>query len=640
MAETTGVETPVEGADSTTSSATTSAETTPPSRRPSRSDGPAREIVTAPGRRAPAAARRPSRGSASCPGTGKWTVNGRTLDDVLPEQGPPAARQRAVRDARASRAGSTSSPASTAAASPARPARCAWPSPARSTRSTPRATARRSRRPASSPVTRGPRSARSTASRRPARLRSTASADRTVGRPTWARHLRHRRAYVGVAEPRPRRAPSSRWTCPSRLPRARRAGGVRRAPPDAVVGRDPRASGEFLEAAVVAAWPAPASTSRLGVLPTPAVAYLTAALGADLGVMISASHNPMPDNGIKFFARGGHKLADERRGRDRGSACARRGTRPTGAAVGRVRRDVRRPASATSQHLLSTRCRTGSTGSRSSSTARTAPPTAWRPRRCAAAGAEVIAIGAEPDGLNINDGCGSTHLDPLQRAVLEHGADVGIAHRRRRRPLPGRRRRRARWSTATRSWPCSPWRCARPARCVDDTVVATVMSNLGFKHRHGARGHRRRRDRGRRPLRPGGDAGRRLLARRRAVRPRDHARPRHHRRRRADRPAPAGPGRRRRQAARRAGGGDGPAAAGAVNVRGVDKRGSAPARRCSAAVAERPRPSSARPAGCCCARSGTEPMVRVMVEAPTHDDARAAAERLADVVRAELSLAP
>lgn len=82
--------------------------------------------------------------------------------------------------------------------------------------------------------------------------------------------------------------------------------------PTAVVGRDPRASGEFLEAAVVAGLAsAGVDVLRVGVLPTPAVAHLTGVLGADLGVMLSASHNAMPDNGIKFFARGGHKLADD-----------------------------------------------------------------------------------------------------------------------------------------------------------------------------------------------------------------------------------------------------------------------------------------------------------------------------------------
>src|SRR5881398_3554126 len=107
--------------------------------------------------------------------------------------------------------------------------------------------------------------------------------------------------------------------------------------PVAVVGRDPRASGEMLEAAVVAGLAsAGADVLRVGVLPTPAVAYLVDALDADLGVMISASHNPMPDNGIKLFAAGGHKLPDAvelavEEGLDGPFA------RPTGAAVGRVR---------------------------------------------------------------------------------------------------------------------------------------------------------------------------------------------------------------------------------------------------------------------------------------------------------------
>ncbi|HEV7625544.1 MAG TPA: phosphoglucosamine mutase, partial [Streptomyces sp.] len=112
--------------------------------------------------------------------------------------------------------------------------------------------------------------------------------------------------------------------------------------PTAVVGRDPRASGEFLEAAVVAGLAsAGVDVLRVGVLPTPAVAYLTGSLGADLGVMLSASHNPMPDNGIKFFAQGGHKLADELENRIESLYHEHRSgqpwARPTGAGVGRVR---------------------------------------------------------------------------------------------------------------------------------------------------------------------------------------------------------------------------------------------------------------------------------------------------------------
>ena len=107
--------------------------------------------------------------------------------------------------------------------------------------------------------------------------------------------------------------------------------------PVAVVGRDPRASGEMLEAAVTAGLAsAGADVLRAGVLPTPAVAYLVGELGADLGVMISASHNPMPDNGIKLFAEGGHKLPDAVE-----DAIEARldepGSRPVGSAVGRVR---------------------------------------------------------------------------------------------------------------------------------------------------------------------------------------------------------------------------------------------------------------------------------------------------------------
>ena len=195
--------------------------------------------------------------------------------------------------------------------------------------------------------------------------------------------------------------------------------------PRAVVGRDPRASGEFLAAAVTAGLAsAGVDVADVGVLPTPAVAYLVQATGADLGVVLSASHNPMPDNGIKFFARGGHKLADdvedqiERRLREDWQ-------RPTGAKVGRIR-----PGAGGGEryveHLVSTLphrldgltvvmdCAHGA--------AYEVGPAALR-----AAGATVHVIGAEPDGVNINDGYGSTHLERLRAAVVEHGADAGIA---------------------------------------------------------------------------------------------------------------------------------------------------------------------------------------------------------------------
>ena len=123
--------------------------------------------------------------------------------------------------------------------------------------------------------------------------------------------------------------------------------------PVAVVGRDPRASGEFLEAAVVAGLAsAGVDVLRLGVLPTPAVAYLTQSLGADLGVMLSASHNPAPDNGIKFFGRGGHKLADQIEDQIE-AHLGEDWAGPVGAGVGRVR-EAQGEVESYIAHLLST----------------------------------------------------------------------------------------------------------------------------------------------------------------------------------------------------------------------------------------------------------------------------------------------
>ncbi|KAB2974285.1 phosphoglucosamine mutase [Streptomyces sp. SS1-1] len=253
--------------------------------------------------------------------------------------------------------------------------------------------------------------------------------------------------------------------------------------PTAVVGRDPRASGEFLEAAVVAGLAsAGVDVLRVGVLPTPAVAYLTGSLGADLGVMLSASHNAMPDNGIKFFARGGHKLADELEDRIESVYDSHRHgepwERPTGAGVGRVR-DYEEGFDDYVGHLL------GVLPNRleglkivldeAHGAAAGVSPEAFR-----RAGAEVVTIGAEPDGLNINDGCGSTHLEKLKAAVLEHGADLGVAHD----------------GDADRCLAVdhtgdevdgdqilAVLALAMRERSVlrSDTVVATVMSNLGFK---------------------------------------------------------------------------------------------------------------------------------------------------------------
>ncbi|WP_059016032.1 phosphoglucosamine mutase [Mycobacterium sp. M26] len=197
--------------------------------------------------------------------------------------------------------------------------------------------------------------------------------------------------------------------------------------PLAVIGRDPRASGEMLEAAVIAGVTSEGVDAlRVGVLPTPAVAYLTGAYDADFGVMISASHNAMPDNGIKIFGPGGHKLDDAAEDRIEELVAQGPGLRPVGAGIGRAL-DATDALERYLQHVRSAApvrldgltvvvdCANGAAS-------------AAAPRAYHAAGARVIAIHAEPNGLNINDGCGSTHLDQLQAAVLAHGADLGLAH--------------------------------------------------------------------------------------------------------------------------------------------------------------------------------------------------------------------
>jgi phosphoglucosamine mutase len=204
---------------------------------------------------------------------------------------------------------------------------------------------------------------------------------------------------------------------------ARRAAGRR---PTAVVARDPRISGEFLTAAVAAGLASSGvDVLDAGVIPTPAAAFLVADSGADFGVMVSASHNPAPDNGIKFFASGGRKLPDEVEDRIESLLDSERLT-PIGAEVGRIRRFADAedryvmhllgalPNRLAGMHVVLD-CANGAAAGIS-------------PEVFTDAGARVTIIGADPDGLNINDGVGSTHLDKLAIAVVQHGADVGIAH--------------------------------------------------------------------------------------------------------------------------------------------------------------------------------------------------------------------
>ncbi|MCW2578370.1 MAG: glmM [Modestobacter sp.] len=252
--------------------------------------------------------------------------------------------------------------------------------------------------------------------------------------------------------------------------------------PVAVVGRDPRASGEMLEAAVVAGLAsAGAEVLRVGVLPTPAIAHLTGRTDADLGVMISASHNPMPDNGIKLFSRGGHKLPDAVEAAIERRVSGRDGVdhRPTGGGVGRVR-DLAGAGEDYTAHVLSA-LREPLRGLRVVVDCAHGAAFPCAPEVYRRAGAQVHVIGGEPDGWNINDGIGSTHLGPLKEAVARHGADIGIAHD----------------GDADRCLAVTAEGdvvdgdailaiCAlalhESGNLTDDTVVATVMSNLGFHH--------------------------------------------------------------------------------------------------------------------------------------------------------------
>jgi len=269
-----------------------------------------------------------------------------------------------------------------------------------------------------------------------------------------------------------------------RTAEARRAAGRRIT---AVVARDPRVSGEFLSAAVEAGLASSGvDVLDAGVLPTPAAAFLVADRDADFGVMISASHNPAPDNGIKIFARGGVKLPDVVEQRIE-AAMAGPKLQPTGGAVGRIRRY----SDAEDRYLLHL---LGSLPHRldgihvvldcAHGAAAGVSPDAFRD-----AGARVTVIGADPDGMNINDGVGSTHLDSLAAAVVEHGADVGIAH-------DGDADRCLAVDAdgnvvdGDRIMAILAIAMKERGTLKDDTLVATVMSNLGL-HRamteHGIR---------------------------------------------------------------------------------------------------------------------------------------------------------
>jgi phosphoglucosamine mutase len=251
--------------------------------------------------------------------------------------------------------------------------------------------------------------------------------------------------------------------------------------PAVVVGRDPRTSGVLLESALVAGiLSAGGDVLAAGVVPTPAIAFLTCHYGAAAGAVISASHNPMPDNGIKFFGPEGFKLPDavEERIEAAVAAADHGAPRPVGAKVGGLRPAANDAVEAYLAHLLDgtpdldglevvVDCANGA--------AAEIAPEAYR-----RAGAKVTAVAADPDGHNINDGVGSTHPEHVQAALARTGARVGLAHD----------------GDADRLLAVDEHGtlvdgdvilaiCALDARDRGDlptnTVVTTVMTNLGFR---------------------------------------------------------------------------------------------------------------------------------------------------------------
>ena len=250
--------------------------------------------------------------------------------------------------------------------------------------------------------------------------------------------------------------------------------------PRALIGRDPRASGEFL-AAAVAAGLASAGVDVLdaGVIPTPGLAHLVASRpDVDLAVMISASHNPMPDNGIKFFDRFGRKLADDVEDAIT-ELVGRPWQRPVGAAVGRVGLDPGAVQTYAAHCVASLPGRLPLAGVTvvvdcAHGAASVAAPLALR-----TAGATVHVIGADPDGLNINDGYGSTHLAPLQQAVLTCGADAGMAFDGDADRCLAIDRTGA-VVDGDQILAVLALGMQEAGRLHQDTVVATVMSNLGL----------------------------------------------------------------------------------------------------------------------------------------------------------------
>ena len=247
----------------------------------------------------------------------------------------------------------------------------------------------------------------------------------------------------------------------------------------AVVGRDPRASGEMLEAALIAGLATVGvDVLKVGVLPTPAIAYLTKYYGADLGVVLSASHNVFSDNGVKFFSKDGKKLADDVEDEIEKN-LETVVPHPTGSEVGRVK-EMADAYEAYLAHLLETVNTGALKGLKIAVDCANGAASEVAPDLYSRAGAQVIAIHNAPNGININDNCGSTHLESLIETVKKNNCDLGIAH-------DGDADRclaidnEGNVIDGDHILALLAQDFKQNGNLSSDTVVSTVMANLGFK---------------------------------------------------------------------------------------------------------------------------------------------------------------
>ncbi|BDR54311.1 phosphoglucosamine mutase [Bombiscardovia apis] len=256
----------------------------------------------------------------------------------------------------------------------------------------------------------------------------------------------------------------------------------------ALIGRDTRVSGDFLSSALAAGMAAGGfDVIDAGIIPTPGIAYLTSALNVEMGAVISASHNPMPDNGIKFFARGGFKLADTKEDEIE-SVLAQDWDRPTGDGVGRISQDASTATNMYIEHLVNAVAPVGADkiqpkplkGIRIVADCANGATSAVAPEALRRAGADVVVINASPDGYNINKNAGSTHPEQLQAMVKASDADMGVA-------FDGDADRclavdeDGNMINGDQIMGILARAKQREGKLANDTLVVTVMSNLGLK---------------------------------------------------------------------------------------------------------------------------------------------------------------